>query len=126
MEKSVVYTAAAPAAVGPYSQAVAAGDFIFLSGQLPLDPQTGRFPGEDVAKQTEQSLKNLQAVLAEAGLTLDAVVKTTVFLKDIADFDAMNKVYAGYFTKDCPARSAFQVAALPKNARVEIEAIAVR
>lgn len=126
MEKSVVYTAAAPAAVGPYSQAIAAGDFIFLSGQLPLDPKTGSFPSDDVAVQTEQSLKNIQAVLAEAGLTMDAVVKTTVFLKDIADFDAMNKVYATYFTKDCPARSAFQVAALPKNARVEIEAVAVR
>lgn len=126
MEKSVLYSAAAPAAVGPYSQAIAAGDLIFLSGQLPLDPQTGRFPGESVAEQTAQSLQNLQAVLAQAGLDLNAVVKTTVFLKDMADFDAMNQVYASYFTKDCPARSAFQVAALPKGARVEIEAIAVR
>lgn len=126
MEKSTIYSAAAPAAVGPYSQAVAAGDLIFLSGQLPLDPQTGRFPGESVAAQTAQSLQNLQAVLAQAGLDLSAVVKTTVFLKDMADFDAMNQVYASYFTKDCPARSAFQVAALPKGARVEIEAIAVR
>lgn len=126
MEKSTVYTSAAPAAVGPYSQAIATENLLFLSGQLPLNPQTGLFPGEDVAAQTAQSLQNLQAVLAQAGLTLDAVVKTTVFLKDMADFDAMNKVYASYFTKDCPARSAVQVAALPKNARVEIEAIAVR
>lgn len=126
MEKSTVYTSAAPAAVGPYSQAIATENLLFLSGQLPLNPQTGRFPGEDVAAQTAQSLQNLQAVLAQAGLTLDAVVKTTVFLKDMADFEAMNKVYASYFTKDCPARSAVQVAALPKNARVEIEAIAVR
>lgn len=126
MEKSVVYTSAAPAAVGPYSQAIAAGDLIFLSGQLPLDPETGRFPSEDVAEQTAQSLQNIRAVLAQAGLTLDAVVKTTVLLQDIADFDAMNKVYAGFFTTDCPARSAFQVAALPKGAKVEIEAVAVR
>lgn len=126
MEKTTVYTVAAPAAVGPYSQAVAAGNLLFLSGQLPLNPKTGQFPGEDVATQTAQSLQNLQAVLAQAGLTLDAVVKTTVFLKDMADFDAMNKVYANYFAKDCPARSAVQVAALPKNARVEIEAVAVR
>ncbi|MEE0799739.1 MAG: RidA family protein [Gemmiger sp.] len=126
MEKSVVYTSAAPAAVGPYSQAIAAGDLIFLSGQLPLDPETGRFPSEDVAEQTAQSLQNIRAVLAQAGLTLDAVVKTTVLLQDIADFDAMNKVYASFFTTDCPARSAFQVAALPKGAKVEIEAVAVR
>lgn len=126
MEKSVVYTSAAPAAVGPYSQAIAAGELIFLSGQLPLDPETGRFPSEDVAEQTAQSLQNIRAVLAQAGLTLDAVVKTTVLLQDIADFDAMNKVYASFFTTDCPARSAFQVAALPKGAKVEIEAVAVR
>lgn len=126
MEKSVVYTSAAPAAVGPYSQAIAARDLIFLSGQLPLDPETGRFPSEDVAEQTAQSLQNIRAVLAQAGLTLDAVVKTTVLLQDIADFDAMNKVYASFFTTDCPARSAFQVAALPKGAKVEIEAVAVR
>ena len=118
MAKQIVQTADAPAAIGPYSQAVAANGTVYVSGQLPIDPATGAFAGPDIASQTEQSLKNIQAILAAAGLGLDAVVKTTVLLQDIADFGAMNQVYARYFTADCPARAAFQVAALPKGALV--------
>ena len=124
--KTVIATTAAPGAIGPYSQAIEAGGFVFVSGQLPLDPATGAFVPGGVEEQAEQSLRNLKAVLAGAGCTLGDVVKTTVLLKDIADFGAMNEVYTSYFTGVCPARSAFQVAALPKDARVEIEAIAVK
>ena len=124
--KTVIATTAAPGAIGPYSQAIEAGGFVFVSGQLPLDPATGAFVPGGVEEQAEQSLRNLKAVLAGAGCTLGDVVKTTVLLKDIADFGAMNEVYASYFTGVCPARSAFQVAALPKGARVEIEAVAVK
>ncbi len=126
MQKKAISTSAAPAAIGPYSQAVMAGDTVFVSGQLPLDPSTGEFAGDGVAEQTEQSLKNIEAILKEAGLSLKDVVKTTVFLADIKDFDAMNKAYAKFFTDECPARAAVQVAAIPKGARVEIEAIAVK
>ena len=98
----------------------------YVSGQLPIDPATGAFPGEDITSQTRQSIENIKAVLAAAGYELSDVVKTTVLLKDIADFGAMNEVYASYFTGVCPARSAFQVVALPKGARVEIEAVAVK
>lgn len=126
MAKQIVQTANAPAAIGPYSQAVAANGTVYVSGQLPIDPATGEFAGPDIASQTEQSLKNIQAILAAEGLGLDAVVKTTVLLQNIADFGVMNEVYARYFTADCPARAAFQVAALPKGALVEIEAVAVR
>ena len=116
MAKNQVSTPAAPAAIGPYSQGITAtGTAVYVSGQLPIDPATGAFPGEDI-----------KAVLAAAGYELSDVVKTTVLLKDIADFGAMNEVYASYFTGVCPARSAFQVAALPKGARVEIEAVAVK
>ncbi len=124
--KEQIATANAPAAIGPYSQAIAAsGKTIYISGQLPIDPATGAFAGEGIEAQTHQSLKNIQAILAEAGLSMDNVVKTTVLLKDIGDFAAMNGVYAAYFTGVCPARAAFQVAALPRDALVEIEAVAV-
>lgn len=126
MGKTVISTKNAPAAIGPYSQGIDANGTVYVSGQLPVDPETGEFAGEDISSQAEQSLRNVQAVLAEAGLTLAHVVKATVFLQDMGDFAAMNEVYARYFTGDCPARSAVQVAALPKGALVEIEAIAVR
>ncbi len=126
MSHYAINAPAAPAAIGPYSQAIQAGDTLYISGQLPIDPATGVFPGECIRAQTEQSLKNISAILTEAGLTMANVVKTTVLLADIADFAAMNEVYARFFTGTCPARAAFQVAALPKGARVEIEAIAVK
>lgn len=116
----------APAAIGPYSQAVAADEFVFVSGQLPIDPATGDFPSDDIAEQTRQSLTNLKAILETAGCSLSDVVKTTVYLADIQDFGSMNAVYGTFFTGTCPARAAFAVAGLPKNARVEIEAIAHR
>ena len=114
----------APAAIGPYSQGIKANGFAFISGQLPIDPATGSFAGDDIASQTRQSILNVQAVLAEAGATLDDCVRVNVYLKDIGDFAAMNEVYAAYFKGVCPARAAVQVAALPKNALVEIEVIA--
>lgn len=117
-------TEKAPAAIGPYSQAVRAGDFVYVSGQLPIDPATGSFAGEDIRSQTRQALTNIQNILAEAGLTMEDVVKTTVLLQNISDFQAMNEVYAQFFTGVCPARAAFEVAAIPKCARVEIEAVA--
>ena len=122
--KEAIHTAQAPAAIGPYSQAIRANGFVFVSGQLPVDPVTGSFAGADVTAQTRQSLQNIQSILAEAGLGMDAVVKTTVFLQNMGDFAAMNEVYAAFFTGACPARAAVQVAALPKGALVEIEAIA--
>ncbi len=126
MSKQQISTSNAPAAIGPYSQGIEGGGAIYVSGQLPIDPKTGAFPGDDIKSQTKQSLENIKAILAEAGLTLDNVVKTTVLLEDIADFGAMNEVYSTYFTGVCPARSAFQVVALPKGAKVEIEAVAVK
>ncbi|MBR2737270.1 MAG: RidA family protein [Lachnospiraceae bacterium] len=119
-----IKTASAPAAIGPYSQAVRTGGMIFVSGQLPIDPATGIFAGEDIESQTRQSIENIQSVLAEAGLTLDHVVKTTVYLRDMNDFAAMNDVYSRFFTGICPARVAVEVSALPKGAAVEIDAIA--
>lgn len=125
--KKAIATPKAPAAIGPYSQGVAAsGRFAFVSGQLPIDPATGAFAAEDIKGQTEQSLKNVGAILAEAGFGYEDVVKTTVLLADIADFAPMNEVYSKYFKTDCPARAAFAVKDLPKGARVEIEAIAVK
>lgn len=124
--KKVIATKNAPAAVGPYSQAVLAGDNLFISGQLPMDPITGKFVSEDVAEQTEQSLKNMAAILEEAGMSFDNVVKTTVLLADIKDFLAMNEVYAKFFNEPYPARAAFEVANLPLGARVEIEAVAYK
>ena len=122
-----ISTEKAPAAIGPYSQAIDSGaGLVFLSGQLPIDPATGAFPEGGVQAQTRQSILNVQAILAEAGLTLANVVKTTVFLADMADFGAMNEVYASFFTAPFPARSAVAVKALPKGALVEIECIAAK
>jgi len=123
--KKVISTNAAPPAVGPYSQAVKAGNFVFLSGQLPIDPKTSTIVGEDIETQTGQVLNNLKAVLAAADLSLNDVVKTTVFLKDIQHFARMNGVYKEFFTQDPPSRATVQVANLPMNALVEIESIAV-
>lgn len=125
MERSVVQTSDAPPAIGPYSQAITASDFVFCSGQIPLTPDGTLIEG-DVAAQTRQVLRNLQAVLAAAGSSLDQVIKTTVFLADMRDFAAMNAVYAEFFPVHPPARSTVQVARLPRDARVEIEAVAVR
>lgn len=124
--KEVITTDHAPAAIGPYSQGIRVGNLIFISGQLPIDPQTKEFAGPDIKTQTEQSIKNLTAVLAEGGASIDDVVKATVFLKNMDDFADMNDVYARYFTGDCPARAAVEVARLPKDALVEIEAIAYK
>lgn len=119
-------TEKAPAAIGPYSQAIEANGFVYASGQLPIDPVTGAFPEGGVKEQTRQSILNAQAILRSAGLELSNVVKTTVLLSDIADFAAMNEVYAEFFGEPYPARSAFAVRALPKGALVEIEMIAAR
>ena len=120
----IIHTDNAPAAIGPYSQAVKTGNLLFVSGQIPIDPATGAFAGEDITSQTRQSLKNVQAILEAAGYSLTDVVKATVLLADIADFAAMNAVYAEFFTTNCPARAAFAVKDLPKGALVEIEVIA--
>lgn len=122
----VISTKNAPAAIGPYSQAIEANGFVYASGQLPIDPATGAFPEGGIKEQTRQSLLNAQAILREAGLELSDVVKTTVLLNDIADFGAMNEVYSEFFSQPYPARSAFAVKALPKGALVEIECIARR
>ena len=124
--KTVISTTAAPAAIGPYSQAVKAGGMLYISGQLPIDVSTGAFAEGGIAGQTRQSLENVRAVLAQAGLGLENVIKTTVFLKNMNDFTAMNEVYAEFFPCEPPARSAVEVARLPKDALVEIEAIAMR
>ena len=116
----------APAAIGPYSQGIKAGNTVYVSGQIPIDPATGEFAGETIQEQTRQSLTNIKNILAEAGMDMSDVVKTTVLLANIADFTAMNEVYAEFFTAPYPARAAFQVAAIPKGALVEIEAIAVK
>lgn len=116
----------APAAIGPYSQAIEAGGMVFASGQLPIDPATGAFPEGGIKEQTRQSILNAQAILQEAGCSLANVVKTTVLLADIADFAAMNEVYASFFSEPFPARSAFAVRDLPKGALVEIEMIAAK
>ena len=122
--KKCISTAKAPAAIGPYSQAIEAGNLIITSGQLPIDPATGEFP-EDISGQTRQSLLNVKAILEEAGASMDDVIKTTVFLNDMNDFAAMNAVYAEFFSEgNYPSRSAVEVARLPKDALVEIEAIA--
>lgn len=125
MNKKIINTESAPAAIGPYSQSVLAGNILFISGQLPIDPETGKFAGNDIKSQTEQSLKNIESILEKAGCTMDNVVKTTVLLNDMGDFAKMNEVYAKFFTKDYPARAAYEVAKLPKDALVEIEAVAV-
>lgn len=122
--KTAIKTSKAPAAIGPYSQGVKVGNIIITSGQLPIDVATGEFP-EGIEAQTLQSLKNCQAILEEAGASMANVVKTTVFLSDMNNFAAMNGVYATFFDGDCPARSAVQVARIPKDALVEIECIAL-
>ncbi|MCD9185245.1 MAG: RidA family protein [Pyrinomonadaceae bacterium] len=123
--KEIVSTENAPGAIGPYSQAVKTGNMVFCSGQIPIDPATGEFVSNDVAEQTEQVLKNLSAVLEAAGTNLGNVVKTTVFLADMNDFAVFNEVYAKYFSDNKPARATVQAARLPRDARVEIECIAV-
>ena len=124
--KTVISTAEAPTAVGPYSQAIAAGALVFCSGQIPLDPVTGALIDSDISSQTARVLQNLAAVLRAHGLGMEHVVKTTVFMTDLAGFGEMNTVYAKFFPSDPPARSTIQVAALPKGANVEIEAIAFK
>ena len=125
MHREIIATDKAPAAVGPYSQAIRIGDLVFTAGQVPLDPATGQMVEDNIEAQTRQSLTNLSAVLEAAGTSLANVVKTTVFLADMGEFKAMNDVYAGFFPGAPPARSAVQAAALPLGARVEIEAIAI-
>lgn len=123
--KKIIATKNAPAAIGPYNQAVKVGNMLFASGQLGLNPETGDFAEGGIKEQTEQAFRNVKAILAEAGMTIDNVVKTTVFLADMADFAAMNEVYASQFNGDFPARSAVAVKTLPKNGLVEVEVIAV-
>jgi 2-iminobutanoate/2-iminopropanoate deaminase len=123
--REIVSTDKAPGAIGPYSQAIKTGGMIFCSGQIPIDPETGEFVSNDITEQTEQVLKNLSAVLEAGGTNLTNVVKTTVFLADMSDFAAMNEVYGRYFSENKPARATVQAARLPRDARVEIECIAV-
>lgn len=122
--KKAISTTKAPAAIGPYSQAIQVGNLIYTSGQIPIDPATGNFVEGGIKEQTRQSLTNIQAILEEAGLTMGNVVKTTVFMADMADFADMNSVYAEFFSEQYPARSAVAVKTLPKGALVEIEVVA--
>jgi 2-iminobutanoate/2-iminopropanoate deaminase len=124
MKKEIIATENAPKAIGPYSQGTKSGGLIFVSGQLPVNAATGEFPVGGIEEQAKQSLKNVKAVLEAGGSCLENVLKTTVFLQDIKDFAAFNAVYAEFFKTDCPARSCIQIAALPKGALVEVEAIA--
>ena len=124
--KKIIATKNAPAAIGPYSQAIEANGLIFISGQLPIDPATGQLAPADTKAQTEASIKNIEAILKSEGLTLENVVKTTVFMADLGQFAQMNEVYAKFFPKNPPARAAVEVKALPKAALVEIEAVAAR
>lgn len=122
--KVVIETSAAPAAIGPYSQAIKANGFLFISGQIPINPETGQMTAVEAVAQTKQVMQNLSAILNAEGLSFNEVVKTTIFLTDLADFARVNETYAAYFESAPPARSTVQVAALPKGAKVEIEAIA--
>jgi 2-iminobutanoate/2-iminopropanoate deaminase len=124
MKKKVIETPEAPRAIGPYSQAIQAGPFVFISGQIPIDPSTGELVTGDIRQQTRQALENIRQILESQGLTLDQVVKTTLFLKDLENFVPVNEVYAAYFPTDPPARSTVEVARLPKNVDIEIEAVA--
>ncbi len=124
--KKVLNSSGAPAAIGPYSQGILAGGTVYVSGQLPIIPETGELHTGTVAEQTAQALRNIGAILAEAGYTLGDVVKTTVLLRDIADFAEMNAAYAAFFPENAPARACYQVACLPKNAALEIECVAYR
>ena len=123
--KDIVHTDSAPQAIGPYSQAIKAGGFLFVSGQIPIDPQSGQFVAGGIAEQTEQVLRNLSAVLEAAGSGLDRVVKATVFLADMNEFAEMNQVYGRYFNSNPPARATVEVARLPRDARVEIDVISL-
>lgn len=123
MAKQIIKTTKAPGAIGPYSQGIIVGDFVYTSGQIPLNPKTGEM-AESIEEQTTQSLENIKAILEEAGTSMNNVIKATVFLSDINDFSRMNEVYATYFVENKPARSAVEVAKLPKNAKIEIEVIA--
>ena len=123
--KQIIQTDRAPQAIGPYSQAIKARGFVYASGQIPIDPTTGQFVDGGITEQTEQVMKNVAAVLEAAGSRLDQIVKTTVFLADMGEFAAMNEVYAKFFTSDPPARATVQAAGLPRNARVEIEVVAL-
>ena len=125
MNKKVIQTEKAPKAIGPYSQAIQAGNFLFLSGQIPLDPKTGELVKGDIRKQTQQVLENIKGILESQGLGMENVVKSTIFLKDIANFNQVNEVYATYFPSSPPARSTIEVTKLPRNADIEIEAIAL-
>ncbi|WP_120949504.1 RidA family protein [Helicobacter pylori] len=124
--KEVIHSTLAPKAIGPYSQAIATSDLVFVSGQLGIDATTGEFKGADIHSQTTQSMENIKAILKEAGLGMDSVVKTTILLKSLDDFAVVNGIYGSYFKEPYPARATFQVAKLPKDALVEIEAIAIK
>ncbi|BAW50376.1 RidA family protein [Helicobacter pylori] len=124
--KEVIHSTLAPKAIGPYSQAIATNDLVFVSGQLGIDASTGEFKGTDIHSQTTQSMENIKAILKEVGLGMDSVVKTTILLKSLDDFSVVNEIYGSYFKEPYPARATFQVAKLPKDALVEIEAIAIK
>ena len=124
MSKRIIQTELAPAAIGPYSQAIRIGDFLYTSGQIALDPKSGKFLSGEIKEETEQTLKNISAILQADGLELENVIKTTVYLSDLNDFAQMNQIYEKYFSKNKPARACVQVAALPKGAKIEIDAIA--
>ncbi|MCK0502850.1 RidA family protein [Helicobacter pylori] len=124
--KEVIHSTLAPKAIGPYSQAIATNDLVFVSGQLGIDANTGEFKGTDIHSQTTQSMENIKAILKEVGLGMDSVVKTTILLKSLDDFLVVNEIYGSYFKEPYPARATFQVAKLPKDALVEIEAIAIK
>jgi 2-iminobutanoate/2-iminopropanoate deaminase len=126
MMKKVINTNNAPAPIGPYSQAIAAGNFVFVSGQIPMDPSTGDIVSENVKAETKQVMENIKAILSEAGLGFDHIVKTSIFLTDMQTFAQVNEVYGSYFTSQFPARETIQVSALPKNVNVEISVIAVK
>ena len=124
MKKRIIQTNQAPAAIGPYSQAIRIGDFLYTSGQIALDPKSGKFLSGEIKEETEQTLKNITAILQADGLELENVIKTTVYLSDLNNFVQMNQIYEKYFSKNKPARACVQVAALPKGAKIEIDAIA--
>ena len=124
MSKRIIQTELAPAAIGPYSQAIRIGDFLYTSGQIALDPKSGEFLSGEIKEETEQTLRNISAILQADGLELENVIKTTVYLSDLNDFVQMNQIYEKYFSKNKPARACVQVAALPKGAKIEIDAIA--
>ncbi len=125
MKRKVVTTSGAPKAIGPYSQAIVAGDYIFVSGQIPLHPETGEIVGNTIEEQTERVLENVKAIVESAGSSMDMVVKTTVYMSDLNEFGRMNEVYARYFSENPPARAAVEVSKLPKGVKIEIEAVAL-